>query len=221
MTRTHGDPVSSGVVNAGGPFNLLATATAAHSTYAAVVHLVHAAERDRPPLVRLADRWALGFLMVTIVLGGGAWWVAGDPIRALAVLVVATPCPLILAAPVALICGVSRAARRGIIVKGGGVLERLARARCVLFDKTGTLTTGTPRVTGVETLEGRDADEVLQHAASLAQVSQHVVRRRDCRSAHGAWRCPWLCRATWRIFRAAVWQAALVTFACLSGVPGY
>ena len=113
--------------------------------------------------------------MVTIVLGGGAWWVAGDPIRALAVLVVATPCPLILAAPVALICGVSRAARRGIIVKGGGVLERLARARSVLFDKTGTLTTGTPRVTGVETLEGRDADEVLQHAASLAQVSQHVV----------------------------------------------
>lgn len=175
VTRTHGDPVSSGVVNAGGPFNLLATAAAAHSTYAAVVRLVHAAERDRPPLVRLADRWALGFLIVTIVLGGGAWWVTGDAIRALAVLVVATPCPLILAAPVALICGVSRAARRGIIVKGGGVLERLARARTVLFDKTGTLTTGTPRVTGVETLDERDADEVLQHAASLAQVSQHVV----------------------------------------------
>ena len=116
--------------------------------------------------------------MVTIVLGGGAWWVAGDPIRALAVLVVATPCPLILAAPVALICGVSRAARRGIIVKGGGVLERLARARSVLSDKTGTLTMGTPRVTGVETLEGRDADEVLQHAASLAQVSQHAVAAR-------------------------------------------
>jgi heavy metal translocating P-type ATPase len=175
VTRMHGDPVRSGVVNAGGPFDLRATATAAHSTYAAVVRLVHAAERERPPLVRLADRWALGFLVVTVLLGGGAWWATDDPMRALAVLVVATPCPLILAAPVALICGVSRAARRGIIVKGGGVLERLARARNVLFDKTGTLTTGAPRVTGVETLDERDADEVLQRAASLAQVSQHVV----------------------------------------------
>jgi P-type E1-E2 ATPase len=89
---------------------------------------------------RLADRWALWFLAATLLLGGGAWWVSGEAIRALAVLVVATPCPLILAAPVALICGVSRAARRGIIVKGGGVLERLARARTALFDKTGTLT---------------------------------------------------------------------------------
>ena len=97
--------------------------------------------------------------------------------RALAVLVVATPCPLILAAPVALICGVSRAARRGIIVKGGGVLERLARARTALFDKTGTLTTGAPRVTGVETLDGFDPDDVLRCAGSLAQLSQHVVAR--------------------------------------------
>jgi heavy metal translocating P-type ATPase len=175
VTRVQGDAIRSGVVNAGGPFDLRATATAAHSTYAAVVRLVHAAERERPPLVRLADRWALGFLAVTVLLGGGAWWATGDAMRALAVLVVATPCPLILAAPVALICGVSRAARRGIIVKGGGVLEQLARARTVLFDKTGTLTTGTPRVTGVETLNDHDADDVLLRAASLAQMSQHVV----------------------------------------------
>jgi heavy metal translocating P-type ATPase len=140
-----------------------------------VIRLVHTAERERPPLVRLADRWALGFLAITILLSGGAWWLSGDAVRALAVLVVATPCPLILAAPVALICGVSRAARRGIIVKGGGILESLARARTVLFDKTGTLTTGTPRVTGVETLDDRDADDVLMRAASLAQVSQHAV----------------------------------------------
>jgi heavy metal translocating P-type ATPase len=175
VVRGHGDAIRSGVVNAGVPFDLRATATAEHSTYAAVVRLVHAAERERPPLVRLADRWALGFLGMTVLLGGGAWWMSGDPIRALAVLVVATPCPLILAAPVALICGVSRAARRGIIVKGGGILERLARARTVLFDKTGTLTTGTPRVTGVETLNDRDTDDVLLRAASLAQMSQHVV----------------------------------------------
>jgi heavy metal translocating P-type ATPase len=175
VTRARGDAIRSGVVNAGGPFDLRATATAAHSTYAAVVRLVHAAESERPPLVRLADRWALGFLAVTVLLGGGAWWATGDAVRALAVLVVATPCPLILAAPVALICGVSRAARRGIIAKGGGVLERLARARTVLFDKTGTLTTGTPRVTGVETLNDYDADDVLLRAASLEQMSQHVV----------------------------------------------
>ena len=125
----------------------------------------------------MADRWALWFLAATLLLGCGAWWLSGEAIRALAVLVVATPCPLILAAPVALICGVSRAARRGIIVKGGGVLERLARARTALFDKTGTLTAGAPRVTGVETLEGFDPDDVLQYAASLAQLSQHVVAR--------------------------------------------
>jgi heavy metal translocating P-type ATPase len=175
VTRAHSDAVRSGVVNAGTPFVLRATASAERSTYAAVVRLVQAAEQERPPLVRLADRWALWFLLVTLVLGGGAWWLAGDATRALAVLVVATPCPLILAAPVALICGVSRAARRGIIVKGPGVLERLARVRTVLFDKTGTLTSGTPRVTGVETLDGFDPDEVLRRAGSLAQVSQHAV----------------------------------------------
>ena len=177
IARAYGEVVTSGVVNAGGPLELQATATAERSTYAAIVRLVSAAERERPPLARLADRWALWFLAATLLLGGGAWWISGEAIRALAVLVVATPCPLILAVPVALICGVSRAARRGIIVKGGGVLERLARARTALFDKTGTLTAGAPRVTGVEALEGFDPDDVLQCAASLAQLSQHVVAR--------------------------------------------
>ena len=137
VTRARGDTIRSGVVNAGAPFDLRATATAAHSTYAAVVRLVHAAERERPPLVRLADRWALGFLAVTVLLGGGAWWATGDAMRALAVLVVATPCPLILAAPVALICGVSRAARQDRHAHHGhtarhrrGDTERLRRRRC-------------------------------------------------------------------------------------------
>jgi heavy metal translocating P-type ATPase len=175
VTRTLGDRLRSGIVNVGGPFDLRAADTAERSTYAAVVRLVHAAELERPPLARMADRWALWFLVATLVLGGGAWWTSGEAIRALAVLVVATPCPLILAAPVALICGVSRSAKRGIVVKGGGVLERLAHARTVLFDKTGTLTVGTPRVTGVQTLNGFDPDEILQRAASLEQMSQHVV----------------------------------------------
>ncbi len=175
ITRAAADTVRSGVVNAGRPFSLRAIATAEQSTYAAVIRLVREAEKERPPMARLADRWALWFLAATIGLCGMSWWLTSNPGRALAVLVVATPCPLILAAPIALICGVSRAARRGIIIKGGGVLERLARVRTVLFDKTGTLTTGAPLVGGVETLNNHDPDEVLRLAASLAQMSQHAV----------------------------------------------
>jgi heavy metal translocating P-type ATPase len=175
VARGPGEAVRSGVLNAGGPFTLCASANAEQSTYAAIVRLVRAAESSRPPLVRLADRWSLWFLLITLIIGGGSWWVTGEALRALAVLVVATPCPLILAAPVALISGISRAAHRGIIVKDPGVLERLTRARTALFDKTGTLTTGTPRVTGVETVDGFDPDAVLRAAASLAQISQHVV----------------------------------------------
>ncbi len=167
--------VASGVVNAGAPFTLRATATAAASTYAAIVRLVTAAEAERPPMVRLADRWATAFLAITLVLAGAAWAASGEAVRALAVLVVATPCPLILAAPVALIAGISRAARRGIVVKGGGALERLARARVGLFDKTGTLTSGTPRLAGVEALPGQDPDRLLRLAAALEQASGHVV----------------------------------------------
>jgi len=175
VAHVAGEGLRSGSVNAGGPLLLAATATAAHSTFAAIIRLVASAQAERPPLVRLADRWALGFLAITVVACGAAWLAAGTAERALAVLVVATPCPLILAAPVALICGVSRAAKRGVIVKGGGAIERLARARVALFDKTGTLTTGTPRVTGIEVVGGFDPYAVLGLAASLDQASQHVV----------------------------------------------
>jgi len=175
VAHASGAALRSGTVNAGGPMEMVAAATAEASTYAAVVRLVQAAEGERSPMVRLADRWAMWFLPATLAVAGAAWLVSGSAIRALAVLVVATPCPLILAAPVALVCGISRAARLGVIVKGGGALERLARVRTALFDKTGTLTTGTPRVTGVEALAGFDADEVLRLAGSLEQVSQHVV----------------------------------------------
>ncbi|MGH2476530.1 MAG: HAD-IC family P-type ATPase, partial [Candidatus Limnocylindrales bacterium] len=138
VDREDGDPVSSGVVNAGGPFDLQATATADASTYAGIVRLVEEAGRAKAPFVRLADRYAVVFVPVTLAIAGFAWLISGDPIRALAVLVVATPCPLLLAAPIAIVAGISRAARRGIIVKGGGPLETLARARVLLFDKTGT-----------------------------------------------------------------------------------
>jgi heavy metal translocating P-type ATPase len=175
VARVAGEVARSGAVNAGAPFRLLATAAAADSTYAAIVRLVTAAEGERAPMVRLADRWALWFLPATLALAALAWWWGGSAERALAVLVVATPCPLILAAPVALVCGVSRAARMGVIVKGGGALERLARVSTVLFDKTGTLTSGLPVVDAVEALDGFDADEVLRLAASLDQASQHAV----------------------------------------------
>ncbi|HYW23657.1 MAG TPA: HAD-IC family P-type ATPase [Terriglobales bacterium] len=169
-----GSLIRSGVVNAGGPFDLRAVATAEASTYAGIVRLVGEAQAVKAPFVRLADRYALLFLPLTLAVGAGAWILSGDPVRALAVLVVATPCPLILAAPVAIVAGISRAARRGLIVKNGGALETLARARVVLLDKTGTLTAGAPRVADVEVFGSRSANELLRLAASLDQVPPHV-----------------------------------------------
>jgi len=174
VNREDGDPVSSGVVNAGNPFDLQATATADASTYAGIVRLVEEASRAKAPFVRLADRYALVFVPVALATSGFAWAISGDPARALAVLVVATPCPLLLAAPIAIVAGISRAARRGIIVKGGGPLETLARARVLLFDKTGTLTAGRPNLASIEAIE-MDPDEVLRLAAALEQASPHVL----------------------------------------------
>ncbi len=175
VTREEGDQVSSGVLNAGGAFDLEATATADASTYAGIVRLVEAAGRAKAPFVRLADRYALLFVPLTLSVAGFSWLLSGDPTRALAVLVVATPCPLLLAAPIAIVAGISRAARRGIIVKGGGPLETLARARVLLFDKTGTLTAGRPRLAAIETGEGADENVILRAAAALEQVSPHVL----------------------------------------------
>jgi heavy metal translocating P-type ATPase len=169
-----GSLIRSGVVNGGGPFDLRAVTTAEASTYAGIVRLVAEAQAVKAPFVRLADRYALLFLPLTVAVAAGAWILSGDPVRALAVLVVATPCPLILAAPVAIVAGISREARRGLIVKNGGALETLARARVVLLDKTGTLTAGAPRVADVEVFGSRSADELLRLAASLDQVSPHV-----------------------------------------------
>ncbi len=170
-----GDAIRSGVVNAGGPFDLRATTTASESTYAGIVRLVSEAGASSAPFVRLADRYAGGFLIVSLALAGAAWAVSGDLVRAVAVLVVATPCPLILAAPVAIVSGLSRAARRGVVIKGGAALEQLARGEILLFDKTGTITAGRPAVTEVVTGDSVGSDEVLRLAASLDQVSPHVL----------------------------------------------
>ena len=139
-------PVMSGTANAGAPFDVRADRPAAESAYAALVRLVEQSQAQRAPFVRMADRYAGIFLPVTLAVAGIAWALSADPVRALAVVVVATPCPLILAAPIALVSGLSRAARSGVIVKGAGAIETLGQARTVLFDKTGTLTVGTPDV---------------------------------------------------------------------------
>jgi cation transport ATPase len=174
-TRRSGELVRSGAVNAGAVFALRAVRSAADSAYSALVRLVREAQASRAPFVRLADRYAAWFLPATLALAGAAWLLSGDAVRALAVLVVATPCPLILAAPIAIVSGMSRSARAGVVVKDGAAIERLARARTVLIDKTGTLTLGRPEVERVIALDGYREDELLRLAASADQVSAHGV----------------------------------------------
>ena len=176
VERLAGDDVRSGVVNAGPPIDFVATVVAAESTYAGVVRMVEQAQASSAPFVRAADRFAVLFVPFTLVLAGAAWAASGDAVRAVAVLVVATPCPLLLAAPIAIMSGLSRAASIGVVIKGGGALERLAGGQVMLFDKTGTLTQGHPVLADVVTASDRmDADEVLRLAASLDQVSAHVL----------------------------------------------
>ncbi|WP_353476425.1 heavy metal translocating P-type ATPase (plasmid) [Salipiger sp. H15] len=173
--RAMGGEALSGATNAGEPFDMLATRRAGESTYAGIVRLVEAAQRSKAPMARLADRWSLGFLLVAVAIAAAAWWSAADPVRAVAVLVIATPCPLILAVPVALVAGLSRAAHYGVLVKGAKPLEAMARARSLVLDKTGTLTDGRPRITRIESAGPVTEEELLRLAASLDQVSKHPV----------------------------------------------
>ena len=175
IERPAGDDVRSGVVNAGAPAELIATAAASESTYAGVLRMVEQAQASSAPFVRVADRIAIYFVPFTLLLAGVAWLVSGDPVRAVAVLVVATPCPLLLAAPIAIMSGLSRASKIGVIIKGGGALERLAAGRVLLFDKTGTLTQGKPVLATVIAPAAVGSDELLALAASLDQVSPHVL----------------------------------------------
>lgn len=174
-TVRRGMPVLSGTANAGPPFEVRADHPASESAYAALVRVVEQAQSQRAPMVRMADRYAGFFLPATLLIAGAAWAVSGDAIRALSVVVVATPCPLILAAPIALVSGVSRAARSGVIVKGTPAIEALGEARTVLFDKTGTLTVGTPEVREIVTQNGLNQNELLRLAASVDRMSAHVL----------------------------------------------
>jgi heavy metal translocating P-type ATPase len=171
------DAVLSGAVNGSTVVTVRATATARDSQYQQIIDLVHAAADSKAPVVRLADRVALPFTAAAFIIAAVAWLLSGEPHRFAEVLVVATPCPLLIAAPVAFIAGMSRAAGGGVIVKSGGILEQLARVRTVAFDKTGTLTQGVPVVERVETLVGADAAAVVRVAAALEGESAHVLAR--------------------------------------------
>ncbi|MGA4544283.1 heavy metal translocating P-type ATPase [Uniformispora flossi] len=175
VERVRDETVRSGVVNAGGAFELRATASEHDSTYAGIVRLARQAGAESAPVVRLADRYAAWFLPVSLAAAGLAWAISGSAVRAVAVLVVATPCPLLLAAPVAIVSGLSRASRLGVVIRDGGALENLGRARTLLLDKTGTLTRGRPRVLDVIAAPDAKPAEVLRLAASLDQYSPHVL----------------------------------------------
>lgn len=168
-----GDPLLSGTVNSTTSFTMRAQKVAADSNYASIVGLVEEAVDSRAPMVRLADRYAVPFTIVSLLIAGFAWFLSGDPVRFAEVLVVATPCPLLIATPVAFMGGMSSAAKLNVIIKDGGVLEVLARVRAVAFDKTGTLTEGKADVVEIHPA-ARTVDETLQLAAAAEQYSVHV-----------------------------------------------
>lgn len=175
QSKQTGDQLLSGSLNLDGPVTAKATATAADSQYQQIIKLVRSAASSQAPFVRLADRYSLPFTFVAYAIAITVWVMTGQAIRFLEVIIVATPCPLLLAAPIALVSGMARASRFGIIVKTGAALERLAEARSIAFDKTGTLTRGELRVQSVKTYGKFSADQVLNLAASLEQSSNHVV----------------------------------------------
>lgn len=172
-----GTPVMSGMVNGYGAFRMRSSAIATQSQYERIVELVRTAQASKAPLQRLADRYAIWFTPITIAVCAIAVFLTHDWMRALAIVVVATPCPLILATPVAFVGGINRAARRQIIIRHGGALEHLSRVDIAVFDKTGTITVGKPRLQHVHAAPGFDGEMVLRYAAAVEQGSSHLLGR--------------------------------------------
>lgn len=169
------DQILSGSINQDGVLIVRALRSAADSQYQQIIKLVRSAAKTQSPFVRLADRYSIPFTIAAYAIAATVWVLSGDPIRFLEVIIVATPCPLLLAAPIALISGMSRASKYGIIVKTGSALERLAEAKTIAFDKTGTLTAGKPNVDTVTTFGSFTKNDVIGYAASLEQSSNHVL----------------------------------------------
>jgi Cd2+/Zn2+-exporting ATPase len=181
-----GDAILAGTLNHNGVLTATATKVGRDTTLGKVIQLVTEAEEHRPEAVRLIDRYARWFTPAILVCAGAAWLLTGEAARAVAVLIVGCPCALILAAPTATVAALGRAARAGILVKGGGYLERAAAVRVVLFDKTGTLTAGEPRVEEIACLDGVGEDEILSYAASAEQHCTHPLARAVLKAAHCA-----------------------------------
>ncbi len=177
ILKQEGSLVFSGSLNKDRSFEMRATKPASESQYQKIVELVQQAQSDKAPVVRLADRYAGWFTAITLIIAVGAWLLSGESIRFLSVLVVATPCPLILATPIAMMSGISKAASRGVIIKNGSALELLGEAKTFVFDKTGTLTLGTPKVVSVKSFNGVSDANVLKFSASLDQLSAHIFAR--------------------------------------------
>ena len=182
-THASGDEILSGSTNGSHAVLLRTTRAAADSQYQQIVALVREAQDSKAPVVRLADRFAVPFTAVSLTIAGAAWGISGDPTRFAEVLVLATPCPLLIAAPVAFLGGLSRSARAGVIIKGGAVIEQLARTRSAAFDKTGTLTEGRPELVAVRPAGTFGRDEVLRLAASVERYSGHVLAAGIVRAA--------------------------------------
>ncbi len=169
--------VRSGVVNAASSVHIRTTTTSADSTYANLINLVAAAKQQATKGVRLANKWAVRFVPLALLMALSTWLISGNLKQAVAVIVAATPCPLILAVPVAIVAGISRAARVGVIIKTGSALEKLAKVEVVLLDKTGTVTHGGPSITEMVWAKDINSEQALSLAASLEQHSSNVVGR--------------------------------------------
>lgn len=177
VEKKSGSMVYSGAINLDKPLEIHATKTSSESKYQVIIKLVQEAQNAQSPTVRIADRYALFFNIITFGAAGLTWFFSHDPTRVLSVLVVASPCPLILAVPIAIISGISKAASRGIIIKNGTALEKLGVIKGLVFDKTGTLTIGVPEVVEVVTVSKLTKDAILHLAASADQLSVHVFAR--------------------------------------------
>ncbi|HET9112206.1 MAG TPA: HAD-IC family P-type ATPase, partial [Ktedonobacterales bacterium] len=193
LRKEPGSLALSGSINLDSPLRIKTAKRSAESQYAQIVRLVAEAQASKAPIHRLADRYAVWFTAIALVLAGAAWLYSGQPVVALAVLVVATPCPLILATPIAIMSGIDRAARDGLITKSGATIEELGEVSVVVFDKTGTLTLGMPQVVEIAPAPSMpdspptpqpDQEMLVALAASVEQYSPHILARAVVDAAH-------------------------------------
>ena len=186
ISKGPGAGVLSGAINGDSSLAIRTTRVAADSRYARIMRVMHEAEQRRPDLRRIGDQLGAAYTPLSLALAAAAWWWSGDPIRFLSVIVVATPCPLIIAIPIAIIGAISTAARRGIIINDPAALEQIALCRTMIFDKTGTLTYGRPTLVAEEYAPAFARERVLPLVAALERLSRHPLAVAIVRAAEEA-----------------------------------